>query len=143
MGSAIKYLDDNFWTYDKLQKTIWANPELGFIEYNSSKLLQDHLRENGFSVEAGIAGMPTAFVATYGSGEPTIGFLAEFDALPGLSQDIVPVRSPRVKDAPGQGCGHNLLGAGDTILVHAEKIHPLGKPVSVSQLLTFSTIPVC
>ena len=46
-NAAIKYLDDNFWTYDKLQKTIWANPELGFIEYNSSKLLQDHLRENG------------------------------------------------------------------------------------------------
>lgn len=113
-NAAIKYLDDNFWTYDKLQKTIWANPELGFIEYNSSKLLQDHLRENGFSVEAGIAGMPTAFVATYGSGEPTIGFLAEFDALPGLSQDTVPVRSPRVKDAPGQGCGHNLLGVGST-----------------------------
>lgn len=49
MDSAIKYLDDNFWTYDKLQKTIWANPELGFIEYNSSKLLQDHLRENVWS----------------------------------------------------------------------------------------------
>lgn len=113
-NAAIKYLNENFTTYDKLQKTIWANPELGFLENNSSKLLQDHLRENGFTVEAGIAGMPTAFVATYGSGEPTIGFLAEFDALPGLSQDTVPTRTPRQKGAPGQGCGHNLLGVGST-----------------------------
>ena len=111
---AVKYLNDNFNTYDKLQKTIWANPELGFLEYNSSKLLQDHLRENGFKVEAGIAGMPTAFVATYGSGSPTIGFLAEFDALPGLSQDTVAYRKPRREGEPGQGCGHNLLGVGST-----------------------------
>ncbi len=109
---AIKYLDDNFGTYDKLQKTIWANPELGFLENNSSKLLQEHLKANGFEVEAGIAGMPTAFVATYGSGSPTIGFLAEFDALPGLSQDTVPYRKPRFEGKPGQGCGHNLLGVG-------------------------------
>ena len=111
---AIKYLNDNFDTYDKLQKTIWANPELGFLEYNSSKLLQDHLKENGFQVEAGISGMPTAFVATYGSGSPVIGFLAEFDALPGLSQDTVPNRKPRIEGEPGQGCGHNLLGVGST-----------------------------
>lgn len=111
---AVKYLNDNFNTYDKLQKTIWANPELGFLEYNSSKLLQDHLCENGFKVEAGIAGMPTAFVATYGSGSPTIGFLAEFDALPGLSQDTVAYRKPRREGEPGQGCGHNLLGVGST-----------------------------
>lgn len=111
---AIKYLNDNFNTYDKIQKTIWANPELGFLEENSSKLLQEHLKDNGFTVEAGIAGMPTAFVATYGSGSPTIGFLAEFDALPGLSQDTVATRSPRFEGAPGQGCGHNLLGTGST-----------------------------
>lgn len=111
---AIKYLNDNFGTYDQLQKTIWKNPELGFLEYNSSKLLQDHLKENGFQVEAGISGMPTAFVATYGSGSPVIGFLAEFDALPGLSQDTVPYRKPRIEGDPGQGCGHNLLGVGST-----------------------------
>lgn len=111
---AIKYLNDNFGTYDKLQKSIWTNPELGFLEYNSSKLLQDHLKENGFQVEAGIAGMPTAFVATYGSGSPTIGFLAEFDALPGLSQDTVPYRKVLKEGEPGQGCGHNLLGVGST-----------------------------
>ncbi len=82
--AAIDYIDNHFGTYDKLQKTIWANPELGFLENNSSGLLQQHLRENGFTVETGVAGMPTAFVATYGSGSPVIGFLAEFDALPGL-----------------------------------------------------------
>lgn len=76
---AIKYLNDNFATYDKLQKTIWANPELGFLENNSSGLLKQHLRENGFTIEEGVAGMPTAYVATYGSGQPVIGFLSEFD----------------------------------------------------------------
>ena len=91
---AIDYLNSNFATYDKLQKTIWANPELGFLEENSSGLLKQHLRENGFTIEEGVAGMPTAFVATYGSGQPVIGFLAEFDALPALSQDTLPYRKP-------------------------------------------------
>ena len=113
-NTAIKYLNDNFATYDKLQKTIWANPELGFLETNSSGLLQQHLRENGFTVESGVAGMPTAFVATYGSGEPVIGFLAEFDALPGLSQDTVPYRKPLKENGAGHGCGHNTFGVGST-----------------------------
>lgn len=65
---AIDYLNGNFETYDKLQKAIWSNPELGFLETNSSGLLKQHLRENGFTIEEGVAGMPTAFVATYGSG---------------------------------------------------------------------------
>lgn len=107
---ALDYIDDNFLTYDKLQKTIWAHPELGFLETNSSGLLKQHLRENGFTIEENVAGMPTAFVATYGSGSPTIGLLAEFDALPGLSQDTVPYRKPVQEDAPGQGCGHNTFG---------------------------------
>lgn len=102
---AIDYLNSNFATYDKLQKSIWANPELGFLENNSSELLKQHLRENGFTIEEGVAGMPTAFVATYGSGKPVIGLLAEFDALPGLSQDTVPYRKPIIENAPGQGCG--------------------------------------
>ena len=113
-NAAIEYLDANVGTYDKLQKSIWADPELGFLEENSSKKLQDHLRDNGFTVESGIAGMPTAFVATFGSGYPTIGLLAEFDALPGLSQDTVPYRKPLVEGGSGHGCGHNLLGVGAT-----------------------------
>jgi aminobenzoyl-glutamate utilization protein B len=111
---AIDYLNSNFATYDKLQKTIWANPELGFLEENSSGLLKQHLRENGFTIEEGVAGMPTAFVATYGSGQPVIGFLAEFDALPGLSQDTVPYRKPLKENGSGHGCGHNTLGVAST-----------------------------
>lgn len=111
---ATDYLNSNFQTYDRLQKAIWANPELGFLETNSSGLLKQHLRENGFTVEEGVAGMPTAFVATYGQGSPVIGLLAEFDALPGLSQDTVPYRKPVREGAPGQGCGHNTFGVGST-----------------------------
>lgn len=109
---AIEYLDKNFGTYDALQKKIWQMPELGFIETESSKQLQEHLKTNGFTVEAGVAGMPTAFVATYGSGSPVIGILAEFDALPGLSQDTVPYRKPLVENGHGHGCGHNIFGVG-------------------------------
>ena len=111
---AIDYLDRHFQTYDKLQKTIWADPELGFLETNSSGLLKQHLRENGFTIEEGVAGMPTSFIATYGSGSPVIGLLAEFDALPGLSQDTVPYRKPVKEGAPGHGCGHNTFGVGST-----------------------------
>lgn len=111
---AIEYLDNNFWTYDKLQKQIWAYPELGFREEKSSALLKQHLQENGFKIEEGVADMPTAFVATYGSGSPVIGFLAEYDALPGLSQDTVPYRKPLREEYPGQGCGHNTFGVGSS-----------------------------
>lgn len=109
---SLQYLDRSFNIYDKLQKTIWANPELGFLETNSSGLLQEHLTEKGFTVESGVAGMPTAFVASYGSGGPVIGILAEFDALPGLSQDTVPYRSALVDGGSGHGCGHNTFGVG-------------------------------
>ena len=111
---AIDYLNSHFQTYDQLQKTIWANPELGFLENNSSGLLKQHLRENGFTIEEGVAGMPTAYVATFGSGKPVIGFLSEFDALPGLSQDTVPYRKPLIENGSGHGCGHNTLGVAST-----------------------------
>lgn len=109
---SIEYLNKSFATYDKLQKTIWADPELGFLETKSSGLLQNHLKENGFTIESDVAGMPTAFVATYGSGQPVIAVLAEFDALPGLSQDTVPYRKPLVDGGSGHGCGHNAFGVG-------------------------------
>lgn len=109
---SIQYLNNSFQKYDKLQKTIWRESELGFLETKSSGLLQEHLKENGFTVEAGVAGMPTAFVASYGSGQPVIAVLAEFDALPGLSQDTVPFRKPLVDGAGGHGCGHNAFGVG-------------------------------
>ena len=109
---GVKWLDSNVKTYDKIQKSIHEYAEPGFLEYKSSALLIDHLKEHGFTVESGVAGMPTAFVATYGSGEPVIGILAEYDALPGLSQDTTARFSPRVEDGYGHGCGHNLLGTG-------------------------------
>jgi aminobenzoyl-glutamate utilization protein B len=109
---GIEYLNNSFQTYDQLQKAIWSNPELGFLEKESSSALQKHLVENGFSIEVGVAGMPTAFVATYGSGEPVIGILAEYDALPGLSQDTVSYKKALIEGGNGHGCGHNLFGVG-------------------------------
>ncbi len=109
-GIAIDYLNNSFGIYNKLQKQIWSTPELGFLEVNSSAALQKHLTDNGFSIEKGVAGMPTAFVATYGSGSPVIGILAEFDALGGLSQDTVPYEKVLIAGGNGHGCGHNLLG---------------------------------
>ena len=104
------YIDSNFDTYNKLQKEIWDYSEVGFQEEKSSKALKDHLRQNGFTLTEGIAGEPTAFIAEYGSGRPIIGLTAEFDALPGLSQDTVPYRKERYENKPGHGCGHNLFG---------------------------------
>lgn len=90
---------------------LWNNPELPMQEYESSAALIKLLRDNGFDVEAGVAGMPTAFIASYGSGKPVIGINAEYDALPGLSQSPESLfKDPIVQGAPGHGCGHNLLG---------------------------------
>lgn len=97
---------------DRAALDIWRFAELGFAEKRSSALLQAQLRAAGFTVEAGVAGMPTAFVARYKSGSgPVIGVLAEFDALPGLSQAAEPVRKPVPGQQAGHACGHNLLGA--------------------------------
>ncbi|MBK1438551.1 amidohydrolase [Parapedobacter sp. ISTM3] len=106
----LSYLDRSFQTYDQIQKAIWSTPELGFLEKESSGILQNHLEEQGFAVEAGLAGMPTSFIATYGSGSPVIGILAEFDALPGISQDTVPYRKPITEGGNGHACGHNVFG---------------------------------
>lgn len=94
----------------EISDKIWAAEETAFNEIQSSKLLADYAEANGFKVERGVAEMPTAFVATYGSGSPVIGILGEFDALPGLSQNKVPTKSPLHDGMPGHGCGHNLFG---------------------------------
>ena len=91
---------------------IWNFAELGLEEYKSSELLAEICRKEGFKVEMGIAGMPTAFVARWQSGSPVIGYLAEYDALPGLSQKISLEQEPLKEGKPGHGCGHNLLGVG-------------------------------
>lgn len=84
--------------------------ELGYLETRSTERLAGYLEGAGFSIERGVAGIPTAFVASRGSGGPVIGILAEFDALPGLSQAPVPRRRPLAPDAPGHACGHHLFG---------------------------------
>ncbi|WP_298733474.1 amidohydrolase [uncultured Chitinophaga sp.] len=99
--------------YDQYRQTalqIWNYAEVGYKEYKSTALLQQTLKDNGFSVDTGVAEIPTAFVATYGSGKPVIGILAEFDALPGLSQEAVPERKPIAGKAAGHACGHHLFG---------------------------------
>ena len=100
---------------------IWELAEVGYQEAKSSQLLQWELEESGFAVESGVADIPTAFVATYGSGEPILGILAEFDALPGLSQAAVPERSPLASDA-GHACGHHLFGTASSAAAIAVKI---------------------
>ena len=105
-------IQSNYELYKKVALDIWNYAESGFKENKSSALLQSTLRENGFTVDAGIAGMPTAFVASYGSGKPVIALLAEFDALPGLSQDSSSIKSPITDKINGHACGHHLFGAG-------------------------------
>ncbi len=89
---------------------LWQLAEVGYQEVESAALLAARLERAGFRARRGPAGMPTAFVAESGAGSPVIGILAEFDALPGLSQAAVPVRQPLVEAAPGHGCGHHLFG---------------------------------
>ena len=98
---------------------IWGWAEPGYQEVQSSKLLAELLEAEGFAVERGVAGMPTAFVATYGEGTPVVGILGEFDALPGLSQDAVPERSPREVGGYGHGCGHHLFGVASALAARA------------------------
>ncbi|HXB43308.1 MAG TPA: amidohydrolase [Puia sp.] len=107
-------LQSQYDIYKKKALQIWGFAELGYKEYKSSALLQQTLKDNDFTVEAGVAGIPTAFVATYGSGRPLIGILAEFDALPGLSQDSTSEKSPIAGMKSGHGCGHHLFGVAST-----------------------------
>lgn len=95
---------------EKMAHRIWRTPELALHEEESAHILIDRLREAGFDLEVGIGGMPTAFVASYGDSDPTVGILGEYDALPGLSQQVTAEREPLKADAPGHGCGHNLFG---------------------------------
>jgi aminobenzoyl-glutamate utilization protein B len=113
-SAALGWLDSNAATLSRVNRNIWGWAETGLEEVKSSKELQDLLSANGFTVEAGVAGMPTAFVATYGSGRPVIGVLAEYDALPGLSQDASPERATREGVTAGHGCGHSVFGTGST-----------------------------
>ncbi|MCH8269312.1 MAG: amidohydrolase, partial [Acidobacteria bacterium] len=103
-------IDDRAERYKNVALQLWDFAELGYQEERSTELLQTQLKEAGFEVTAGVAGMPTSFIATYGSGQPVIGILAEFDALPGLSQTTAPFRQIREEGGSGHACGHHLFG---------------------------------
>ena len=113
-------IDDKHANFTELARAIWELAEVGYQEEKSCALLQAPLRAAGFEVESGVAGMPTAFVASWGTGQPVVGFLAEFDALPGLSQEAVFERSPR-GGAAGHACGHHLFGSASTVAAIAVK----------------------
>lgn len=107
---VITNLQSGFSFYKNIALQIWDYAELGYKEEKSSSLLQKTLVENGFNVKTAVAGIPTAFVASYGTGKPVIGILAEYDALPGLAQEAVPEKKSITGKNAGHGCGHHLFG---------------------------------
>ncbi len=107
--------------YESIALEIYRLAELGYLEFESSRLLQETLSLEGFEIEAGVAGIPTAFVASYGSGRPVVAILGEFDALPGISQSVSPVRNPLAEQAAGHACGHHLFGVGSAAAAIATK----------------------
>ena len=108
--SIQQYLDLEDEKLSYLAKEIWAHPEIGLQETFAANLLSKELEEAGFAIERGVGQMPTAFVASWGSGKPIIGILGEYDALPGLSQEVATTVEAIVQGGPGHGCGHNLFG---------------------------------
>ena len=107
---AVSWIENNKERIIKISDEIWRFAELGLIEYKSSSLLIKELEKHGFKVECGVAGMPTAFIASYGDAKPIIAIMGEYDALPGLSQRKVPYKEPLEPGKPGHGCGHNIHG---------------------------------
>ncbi|HYC58962.1 MAG TPA: amidohydrolase [Thermoanaerobaculia bacterium] len=108
-----------------LSDKIWAYAETALKETQSSKALADFAEAKGFRVTRGVASLPTAFVAEFGSGTPVIGIMGEYDALPGISQKAQPTKDPLEAGAPGHGCGHNLFGVGS-----------LGAAIAIKDLIT-------
>jgi aminobenzoyl-glutamate utilization protein B len=117
----------------EVAQSIWQWAEVGYQEVKSSALLQKELGAGGFEVEAGVAGIPTAFVASWGKGEPVVGILAEFDALPGITQDAVPVRKPLPGHLSGHACGHHLFGTASVsaALALRQWLEKSGKPGTI------------
>lgn len=125
---AIKDIQGKYDDYKKIALQIWNYAEVGYKEVKSSALHQKTLTDNGFTVEAGVADIPTAFVATYGSGKPVIGILAEFDALPGLAQTATPEKGAIEGQNAGHGCGHHLFGtASVAAAIELKKLMAEGK----------------
>jgi aminobenzoyl-glutamate utilization protein B len=109
---AYRWIDDNKKRIIEISDKAWEYAEVGLQEYKTSKLFSDYIGKQGFTLELGVADMPTAFVAKWSNGKgPTIGVMGELDALAGLSQKAVPYKEPVKEGAPGHGCGHNIHGA--------------------------------
>lgn len=108
--STLKFLDASYLNDKQTALQIWDYAELGYKETKSAALHVQNLKDAGFTVETGVAGIPTAFVATYGSGSPVIGILAEYDALPGLAQEAIAEKKTIEGKVGGHGCGHHLFG---------------------------------
>ena len=119
--SALQELDEKSSKIISLAEKIWENPEIAFKETKASQWTGELLEEEGFKVEYGYAGVPTAIRASFGQGKPVIGFLGEYDALPGMSQKVSTEKDPVRLGEPGHGCGHNILGAAHVGAVVAMK----------------------
>jgi len=111
-GDVMKFVDSRYEQTAALARDLWEFAEVGYQEVKSSALIKETLIAEGFEIESGLAGIPTAFTATFGTKGPVIAILAEYDALPGINQDDIPTRSPIEGKLAGQACGHNLFGAG-------------------------------
>lgn len=119
--AVLESIDRRAQAYGDVAMQIWGFAEVGYQEEKSSALLQEQLRAAGFTVKAGVAEIPTAFTAEWGSGTPVIGIIGEFDALPGLSQAAEPERHALIAEGPGHGCGHHLFGTASTAAAIAVK----------------------
>ncbi len=107
---AWKWIDENQKEFIDISDKIWGYAELGLVETKSSKLIAETLEKHGFRVQLGVAGMPTGILAEYGAGKPILGLMGEYDALPGISNKVMPKKEPLIEGAPGHGCGHNIHG---------------------------------
>ena len=123
-SAAVKTIDANAAEMTRLSDEVWRYAETALKETRSAAALAGWAEKKGFRVTRGVAGLPTAFVAEFGSGKPVIGILGEYDALPGISQKAQPTKEALEPGAPGHGCGHNLFGVGS-----------LGAALAVKQLI--------
>jgi aminobenzoyl-glutamate utilization protein B len=110
--TLLHWLDQNQSHFITMADHIWHKPELAWREFTASRLQADYLEKEGFRIQWDAGGGNTAFIAEWGQGRPILGFIGEYDALPGLSQKLQPTQEPVESGAPGHGCGHNLLGTG-------------------------------
>lgn len=118
---VVEWLNDHEQFFTDMAKDIWEHPQIAYEETYAVQLQIGALQNAGFSIKENAGGSETAFIAEYGSGSPVIGILGEYDALPGLSQTVSPFREEIVKNGPGHGCGHNLLGTAGVAAVIALK----------------------